>query len=170
VKGFLVSATALHKPRITDVCDIDNYVDALLTPALVLPKNPTKSTLPEFARRNAKVGDLAVAMAPGASEPVFAVVGDVGPAGELGEGSIALNGKLLRKTADPLNYREVTGKGPFKGRAWTVPKAIVVVFPGTRNETDPMMTPDRIEEAGKKRFASWGGVERMKSCAAAYGK
>lgn len=165
VNGYLVSATALHKPELSDVCEINNYVDALVTPALVLPKNPSKKELSQFAKRNAKVGDLVVAMMPSSSQPVYAVVGDTGPATELGEGSIALNGKLLGKTSDPVNYLEVRGKREFKGREWTVPHAIVIVFPGTRDESDPLMTPDRIDEAAKKRFDDWGGIERMKSCA-----
>lgn len=166
--GYLVSATALHKPKISDVCDISNYVDALVTPALVLPKNPSRWVLSEFAKRNAKVGDLVVAMVPGTSQPVYAVVGDTGPVTELGEGSIALNGRLLEKTSLPVNYFEVRGKREFAGRAWTVPQAIVIVFPGTRDETNPLMTPDRIDVAAKTRFDSWGGVERMNSCASAY--
>ena len=162
VDGFLVSATALHKPRITDVCDISNYVDALTTPALVIPKSPS-----EFAKR-AKVGDLVVTMVPGAHQPVFAVVGDAGPARELGEGSIALNGKLLGRTSLPTNYREVRGKGEFKGRGWTVPRAIVLIFPGTRDVGNPFMTPERIDEAAKRRFDTWGGVERLEACASQY--
>lgn len=109
-------------------------------------------------------------MVPGASQPVYAVVGDTGPATELGEGSIALNGKLLGKTSAPVSYLEVRGKGEFKGRAWTVPRAIVIVFPGTRDKSDPLMTPDRIDEAAKKRFDDWGGIERMKSCASEYSR
>jgi hypothetical protein len=54
VDGFFVSATALHTPRITDVCEIRNDVDALTIPALGILKAPS-----EFAKR-AKVGDLAV--------------------------------------------------------------------------------------------------------------
>lgn len=162
VDGFLVSATALHAARVGDVCDISNYVDALTTPALVLPKSPS-----EFAKR-AKVGDLVVAMVPGANQPVYAVVGDMGPAGELGEGSIALNGKLLGRTSLPKNYLEVRGKGEFRGRGWTVPRAIVLVLPGTRDAANPFMTPERIDEAAKKHFDTWGGVARLESCAAQY--
>jgi hypothetical protein len=162
VDGFLVSATALHKPRLADVCDISNYVDALTTPALVIPKAPS-----EFAKR-AKVGDLAVAMVPGTNQPVYAVVGDTGPARELGEGSIALNGKLLDRTSLPINYLEVRGKGEFKGRGWTVPRAIVLIFPGTRDVENPFMTPERIDEVAKRHFDTWGGVERLEACAAKY--
>jgi hypothetical protein len=168
VNGFLVSATALHKPNVADVCDISNYIDALIVPAIVLPKNPSKNQLSEFAKRNAKVGDLVVAMVPGAADPVYAVVGDSGPHDELGEGSVALNGKLLGKTSEPVNYLEVRGKGEFKGHAWTVPKTVVLVFPGTRDIANPFMTVSRIEDSAKKRFDSWGGVERMRSCASAY--
>jgi hypothetical protein len=161
VDDFLVSATALHKPHIADVCDISNYVDALTTPAMVIPKKS------EFTKR-AKVGDLVVTMVPGANQPVYAVVGDTGPTRELGEGSIALNGKLLGKTSLPTNYLEVRGKGEFKGRGWTVPQAIVLIFPGTRDVANPFMTPERIDEAAKKRFDEWGGVERLNTCAAQY--
>ncbi|OGB27188.1 MAG: hypothetical protein A3I66_11590 [Burkholderiales bacterium RIFCSPLOWO2_02_FULL_57_36] len=166
--GFLISATALHKPAINDVCDTNNYVDSLIVPALVIPKNPSKTQLSEFAKRNAKVGDLVVAMVPGTAKPVFAVVGDTGPAGELGEGSLALNGSLLGKKAEPTNYLEVRGKGAFKGKAWTVPKAIVIVFPGSRDTANPFMTRDRIDESAQQRFEKWGGLERMNACAAAY--
>jgi hypothetical protein len=162
VDGFLVSATALHKPRIADVCDISNYVDALTTPALVIPKAPS-----EFAQR-AKVGDLVVAMVPGTNQPVYAVIGDTGPARELGEGSIALNGKLLGRTSLPINYLEVRGKGEFQGRGWTVPRAIVLIFPGTRDVGNPFMTPDRIDEAAKRHFETWGGVDRLEACASQY--
>ncbi|WNB76989.1 hypothetical protein [Methylomonas koyamae] len=170
VDGFLVSATALHKPNVADACDIGNYADALVTPALVLPKSPGKNTLSEFAKRNAKVGDLAVALVPGGSAPVFAVVGDTGPAKELGEGSVALNGKLLGKNAPPANYQEVRGKGKYKGKAWTVPQALVLIFPASRDSADPYMTPERIDAAAKQRFDDWGGLERLSACADAYGR
>jgi hypothetical protein len=168
IDGFLVSATALHKPRIVDVCDINNYTDALVTPAIVLPKNPSRNSLSGFAKRNAKVGDLVVAMVPGSSTPVYAVVGDTGPSNELGEGSVALNGKLLSKDSLPSNYREVRGRDEFKGKGWMVQKAVIVVFPGTRDEANPYMSPGRIDEMAAKRFESWGGIKRLNSCVAEY--
>jgi hypothetical protein len=168
VDGFLVSATALHKRVVGDVCDIDSYVDALVTPAIVLPKNPAKGVLSEFGERNARVGDLVVAWMPGAPAPVFAVVGDSGPAGELGEGSVALNGKLLGKTAPPVNYRELRGRPPFQGKGWTTPPVFVLVFPGTRNDSEPWMTPSRIDAEAGRRFAQWGGLVRAAACVSAY--
>lgn len=168
VDGFLVSATALARPHIDDQCDIANYLDALTVPAIVLPKNPAKGVPSEFVRRNARIGDLVVTLVPGAAAPVYAVVGDTGPAGELGEGSIALNGQLLGKTRPPANYQEVRGKGPYAGRGWTVPKAAVLIFPGSRDEAEPFMGVDRIDAAARQRFDAWGGVERLNACIAAY--
>ena len=168
VDGFLISATALHRPQMTDVCDISNYVDAAVTPALVLPKNPSGATNSGFTQRNAKVGDLAVALRLDVLKPVFAVIGDTGPAGELGEGSVALNGKLLDKTVPPRNYLELRGKGPFKGKGWTVPASVVLIFPGTRQAADPWMTPQRIDEAAARLFDTWGGVPRVQACITAY--
>lgn len=168
--GLLISATALHKPDVSDVCDISNYVDSLVVPALVIPKNPSSAQLSEFAKRNAKVGDLVVAMVPRTAKPVFAVVGDTGPSGELGEGSLALNGSLLGKTAAPINYLEVRGKEKFRGRAWTVPKAIVIIFPGSRDSANPFMTRERIDEAARQHFEKWGGVNRINACSADYSR
>ena len=105
-----------------------------------------------------------VAMLPDSSAPVFAVVGDKGPVNQLGEGSIALNWKLLGKTSPPVNYDEVRGRGPFAGRAWTVKRA----NRRTRHGTKPFMTTPRIDEAAARRFQEWGGVDRLKACARAY--
>lgn len=169
VNGFLVSATALHKLRIQDVCDITNYVDALTVPAIVLPGNP-RGGQSGFEARGAKVGDLVVAMLPDGTTPVFGVVGDTGPPRELGEASVAMNGKLLGKTGEPQNYDEVRGRGPFAGRGWGVRRAIVLIFPATRNAEDPYMTAPRIEEAARRLFERWGGVARLKACAAEYSR
>lgn len=167
VDGFLVSATALHKPDIADQCDITNYVDALEVPALVLPRNP-RGGRTGFDIRNADVGDLAVVMRPGGTTPVFAVVGDKGPPNKLGEGSVALNGKLLGRTGQPRNYDEVRGRPPFAGRGWGVPRALVLIFPASRDRRDPFMTTPRIDEGARRRFEEWGGVARLNACAREY--
>jgi hypothetical protein len=169
VGGFLVSATALHRPVVTDVCDITNYVDALEVAALVLPGNPSGGES-GFSARGARVGDLVVTMLPDGTRPVFAVVGDTGPPNDLGEGSVALNGRLLGKTRPPLNYTEVRGRPPFGGRGWQVPRALVLVFPRTRDVSDPYLTTARIDEAVARRFEDWGGVARLKACAAEYAR
>jgi hypothetical protein len=166
--GYLISATSLLNPEVKDACNIERYVDALVTPALVLPKPPKGQTLSRFGKLDAAIGDLVVAMVPGASKPVFAVVGDHGPADALGEASIALNGKLLEKTGLPANYREIRGRGEYQGQAWTVPKAVVLIFPGTRDKQKPYLTPERIDADASARFEKWGGIERMNACAKQY--
>jgi hypothetical protein len=159
VDGYLVSATALFDPKVADVCDLKRYADALRVPALVIPRNSA-----QFGNRHADVGDLAVAMLPDRAEPVFAVVGDKGPTDALGEGSLALNGKLLNKS-EPVNYREVRGKAPFTSRdAWVTPPTAVLIFPGTRDKNKPYLQSDRITAAAQPLFEKWGGVDRMKAC------
>jgi hypothetical protein len=168
VDGYLVSATALHKPGIPDACDISNYVDALVTPAIVIPKKPSVGTS-AFADRNARVGDLVVAMRPEGADPVFAVVGDTGPSNKLGEGSVALNGQLLKRTTAPVNYLELRGKPPFQGKGWSVPRTAVLIFTGTRDTANPYMAPDRINTAAGEKFNAWGGVPRLQACMRAMG-
>ena len=168
VDGFLVSATTLHKPNIQDVCDITNYVDALEVPAIVLPRNPRNGSS-GFSVRSAKMGDLVVVMTPGSTTPVYAVVGDLGPVNRLGEGTVALAAKLLGKTTPPQNYDEIRGRGRFAGRGWTVSRALVLVFPATRNTLEPFMTTARIDEAARRKFEDWGGVTRLTACAREYG-
>ena len=99
---------------------------------------------------------------------VFAVVGDSGPAKELGEGSVALVAALLGKTKEPASYLEVRGKGPFKGKGWDVSKAFVLVFPGTRNDDEPYMTEARIDADAQAAFQKWGAIDRLKSCSLVY--
>jgi hypothetical protein len=167
VNGFLVSATTLHKPNIQDVCDIDNYINALEVPAIVLPRNP-QNGLSAFSQRNAKIGDLVVVMMPGTATPVFSVVGDLGPVNRLGEGTVALAAKLLGKPAPPRNYNEIRGRDEFAGRGWTVSRALVLIFPGMHDSANPFMTSDRIEQAARMKFEAWGGVTRLKACARDY--
>lgn len=166
--GYLVSATALHKARITDQCDISNYVDALETSAIVLPKRARAGVATAFEKRGANVGDLVAILSGDGRMLRFAVVGDLGPARELGEVSVALAGQLLGKTSPPANYREIRGKPPFEGRGWAVGKTYSLVFPGTRRAANPYLTQDRIDADGKAVFERWGGIERFRACAANY--
>jgi len=168
VDGFLVSATALHKVRVTDPCDIQNYVDALTVSAIVLPKRAVKTQPTPFQARGTDIGDLAVVLSGDGKVVKYAVVGDSGPSNELGEISVALAGSLLGKTAPPVNYREIRGKSPFQGKGWTVGKTYTLVFPKTKNVDDPFLTQDRIDAAAKIAFDRWGGLGRLRACAQIY--
>lgn len=160
-RRFLVSSTALFDPRVSDGCSMARYVDALSVPALVLQRGPNG-----FTNRGVRVGDAVVAWRTGLDAPVYAVVGDTGPPDRLGEGSIALNGQLLRRTGEPVNYDQVV-------RDYVVPRAHVLVFPGSRDASQPRVTAGRVAEAARDRFTAWGGgsetaaFARLRTCAAA---
>jgi hypothetical protein len=166
--GYLVSATALHKANISDQCDIANYVDALETSAIVLPKRARQGVPTPFETRGAKIGDLVAVLSGDGNILRFAVVGDTGPARELGEISVALAGQLLGKSKPPVNYREIRGKPPFQGKGWTVGKTFMLILPKTRNANNPYLTQTRIDADGRAAFDRWGGLERFKACAAIY--
>jgi hypothetical protein len=158
VDGFLVSSTALENRSVSNVCDLSRYVDAIKTPALVIPKGASA-----FTGRGVAKGDLVVAMGSGAQDPVFAIVGDLGPANKLGEGSIAMAGKLLGKTAEPKNYKEIK-------TSWQVPRALILIFPRTGHENDPFSMIAELDAAGGAAFRDWGGLERIQACAAEYAR
>lgn len=168
VNGFLVSATALHRADIADACDIDNYVDALVTSAIVLPKRSARNQPTAFEQRGARIGDLAAVLSGDGKILKFAVVGDMGPSRELGEVSVALAGALLGKSQAPVNYREIRGREPFKGKGWTVGNTFVLVFPGTRPGSSPYLSQSRIDKDGETALASWGGLSRLRACASSY--
>lgn len=169
VDGFLVNATALHDPNVTDVCSFSRYVDSLKTPAIVLPGREDEEVPTSFQKRGAWPGDLAVVMSADGSVLAYSVVGDTGPARNIGEGTIALAGRLLGKKNEPKNYCEVRGKSNcgganYRGQGWDVPMAHVIIFPRTKDEEHPYMTADRIEEQARVHFDNWGGLDRLKSC------
>lgn len=163
--GFLVSATSLKDPSVTDVCDIRRYADALQVSALVLPRSRGGAASSGFAAHGARMGDLAAVWLPGSPDVHFAVIGDHGPASKLGEASIALNGRLLGKTEPPVNYLHLRGRPPYRGQGWNVPRAHVLVFPGTRDPERPYMTQARIDEAAAAVLQRLGGVTPFLACA-----
>lgn len=164
VDGYLVSATALHKPNPTNLCNISNYVDALAVPAIVIPKKP-KMGQSEFATRGVAVGDLVAAVRLTGDLAVLGVVGDQGPPDKLGEASLAMNGALLGKNAPPENFLEVRGKTPkYAGKGWVAPPTFTLIFAGSRDRAQPYMTVERINPVARKRFDDWGGLERANAC------
>jgi hypothetical protein len=152
IDGYLVSATALENPKISDICNPSRYVDALQTPALVIPKGENG-----FSGRGVAKGDLVVAMTPKSEMPVYAIIGDLGPPNSLGEGSIAMAGKLLGRTAEPKNYVEIKN-------SWQIPRAFILIFPGSRDQQDPFSMTTTLNQAGPAAIQAWGGVERLKAC------
>ena len=102
-QGYFGSLTALKNGLTTNKgeCQVNDQVNPMTIPALVLAGG-------ENAVRNfgARVGDLLVAYNPNTQLYSSAIIGDTGPANNLGEGSIILNMKLLGTDAPPTNRQE----------------------------------------------------------------
>lgn len=167
--GFLVSATGLVNPAVRDACNPARYADSMTVPAIVVPRRLKDGRPTEFEQNGAHVGDLVVVATRDLSKVVYAVVGDTGPRRELGEGTIALAGALLGKNREPANYKEVRGKAPYRpSDGWDVSNVLTLILSGTRNRDRPYMSKDRIDSDGAAEFAKWGGIDRLRACAATY--
>ncbi len=102
-EGYFGSLTALRNDLTTDrgECEINDQVNPMTVPALVLAggQNPVKAF-------GAKLGDLLIAFNPHTQLFTAAIIGDIGPKDNLGEGSVSLNMKLLGTTTPPTNKQE----------------------------------------------------------------
>lgn len=82
-------------------CESLNQLDQRIIRALVLPGG--RNVVFNFG---ARVGDLVFAFNPANNVATAAVIGDVGPPSNLGEGSVGLNMTLLGRTEQPTTYRD----------------------------------------------------------------
>ena len=137
-------------------CDPGKWLDALTIPALVLPA-PS-----EFQTRKALTRNFVVAMTLG--EPhrmVFGIVGDTGPADELGEASVEMN-----RILNGLPAGTIPRNGKDAVQRFQAPKSIILVFTGASNRLAYPVTPQRISEQVGARFNAWGGEARLAACGA----
>jgi hypothetical protein len=121
--GYFVSLTALkNKLPATEAgeCGANDQLDERNIPALVLAGGRTP-----MSQWGVRTGDLVVARNASNNAVVAAVVGDIGPPDNLGEGSVALNMALLQRQDQPRNYSEAkrldTGNNEIE----------IAIFPGT---------------------------------------
>ena len=139
-------------------CDQAKWIDALTIPALVLPGDSPN----EFDARTATTRSLVVVMTLGDPHRIaYGIVGDKGPADELGEASVEMN-RILNGLPDgsvPRNYEDAVDH-------YQAPKSLVLVFPGTPNRLTRPIAPDRVRQAATERFEAWGGEERLTACLA----
>lgn len=121
--GYFGSLTALDNglaPKDVGECQAKNQLDQRFILAIVLrgDANPLK-------QYGAKKGDLVLAVNPGNGVIVSGIIGDTGDGNRIGEGSVALNMALLKKSAQPKTYAEAltldTGKKDM----------IIAVLPGS---------------------------------------
>lgn len=104
-------------------CQVRNQLDLRHVPAIVL-RGPSVNPLSVFG---AKKGDLVLAVNPATSPATIvpAIIGDTGNAKRIGEGSVALNMKLLRRTTQPKTYADAVALDTGNR------EMIVAVMPGT---------------------------------------
>lgn len=126
--GYYISTTAYANPALPRT-DPRRYVDSSRIPYLSIP--------PDLRVAGVKMGDLAHVTYCNQWSP--AIVGDVGPAHRIGEGSIAL-ARALGVNASPIHGG--VGKG-----------VSVVLFPGTALGWPLVM--DRIEARVNELWTAW---------------
>lgn len=158
-RGYLVSKTAVGAvagafARDGD-CDQSKWLDALAVNALVLPVGKT-----EFEARGATTRTPVVAMTNGpAGNTAFGLVGDKGPANELGEASVAMNRTLNGLPADdlPKNYADAV-------RRFQAPGSAVLLFPGAAHRLAYPLDGASVTQRTRALFDRWGGAARLRAC------
>ena len=149
--GFFTSMTKLVQGKAKDSCDQSVYIDANSVPAFVLPQHWFAGWAKPSATRWAsfKDGDVMVGHIPAkGARPdawVYAIVGDAGPIGKLGEGSIALNWALKGESGD-IKQKVRTYKDVVKldSSAFDTKQIPFLVLEGTGGELGGKFTPDHI--------------------------
>jgi hypothetical protein len=135
--GFYISMTSLQDKTKNRV-DPTRYVDSSSIPFYVLPGNKTNG---------AALGDFGYVINPKNGKACGCLYADSGPAGRIGEGSVAL-AKALGIPNSPKHG------GIGHGLAY-------VVFTGTKGSW-PIGPPD-IKARGRELFEAWGGLDRIKA-------
>lgn len=141
--GYFGSLTALRNDLTTDKgeCEVNDQVNPLMVPALVLAggQNPV-------AAFGAKLGDLVLAYNPQTKIFMGAIIGDIGPKDNLGEGSVSLNMNLTGTITPPTN-REETFALSIENT-----KVLIAIIPGSHvlNVVKPY-TAENISQ----RIADW---------------
>jgi Fungal chitosanase of glycosyl hydrolase group 75 len=133
--GYYVSYTALED-KTKENWDQTKYPDASIMPYVVMPGHDL------FGE---KMGDFCYVVNFANSKSCGAILGDIGPDNEIGEGSIAL-ADLLKIPSDP--------------RTGGIDKDVVyIIFPKT-SEGWPVDL-DRIQSKASKLFKDWGGFAKL---------
>jgi hypothetical protein len=157
--GYFVSSTTLENGTAAraDGCAVRRYLDAETVPYIVLP-------LGGFGQ--VRVGDIAILQSNDRTvRTVYGIVGDEGPGTKLGEGSIALNAKLLGKSGEPLLTMKDTWAIDIQGRAISL-----LVLGGTNKSLNGDYSPLNIEAVARQELKRWNGdgdpLTRFEACKA----
>jgi len=147
-KGYFSSATSLTNGLSGDKgeCECNNQVNPLKVPALVLAGG-SDNIVRKFG---ANIGDLLVAYNPENKNVVYAVINDLGPKHNLGEGSVLLNMKLLNITEFPK-----TRKDTYK--LATPGDIVIAILPGSKGyDLQKPFTAENIHERVTKWLSKAG--------------
>jgi hypothetical protein len=146
---FFVSTTSLADPQ-RPMTDPLLYLDARTIPHFVLPRGEAG---PFTTRYEMRLGDLALLVLDGRG--TFAVFGDAGPAGKLGEASPAVITRL-RGQPDLLDRLPRAVEGGVT----------TLLLPGSRSHLQqmPPRSAGAIAEAGAAALAAVGGLAAFAAC------
>lgn len=152
-EAYFVSQTSLgdpSKPR----TDPDRYVDSEAVAYLALPLRSLVAMaaahgVPHLPLR---LGDLAFVRSRKTGQAAYAIFADVGPAGRIGEGSIAL-AEALQLPSNPRHGGVTSGV-----------QVVVLLGSGNRRPR-PQVDIDRDARAA---FERWGGERRFDACLRAW--
>ncbi len=136
-KGFFASKTAVNNGLLADKgeCDCNLYLDAKKVPAMVLPKGD--NALKKF---QAAPEDLVIAYNLKTQKLVYAIIGDTGPAGNLGEGNILMNQRLKNLTSYPQSR-------PAINNALVVGDSVLItIIPNSKKGSIKHFTEENIEK------------------------
>jgi hypothetical protein len=156
--GYLVSMTADVAVnggfnRAGD-CDQSKWIDALTVPAIVLPKDS------QFGPMKVSKRSIVVAVSPSATRRMVpGIVGDFGPANEIGEATVAMNAALNGLPAAEMPKHRGDAIARFQVRT-----SAVLLFPGNEFVLARPITRARVTEAGTAALEKFGGAEKLYQC------
>jgi peptidoglycan hydrolase-like protein with peptidoglycan-binding domain len=123
--GFFISMTALSDPD-RQTRDPRKWVNALTVPYIVLPGGGVGG---------AQAGDAALVIDRHTGTQVKAIVGDIGPRDETGEGSMFLAGRITGMSVDQITEQEARTPESFinpRSGGTEEHRFRYIAFPGTR--------------------------------------
>ncbi len=146
--GYLVSMTAdtAIDNAVAGDCNLAKWIDALTVPALVIPGGS------QFLSLGVKMRSTVVAFSPSATKRVVpGIVGDIGPAKEIGEASIAMNRALngMPETEQPKHRRDAIAR-------FQAGRSALLVIPGAQSIVARPITAARVAAAGNDALTKFG--------------